>query len=336
MKRWIALLFLFLSLFASCAHAESYTSATWRDGNVYFSVSYNAQNDTYWIMVFEYRTIFGIRIPIVPRYQVYCIDGNLTTATPVFSTDHRIYRLLAHGDRLYYEREVLFDPMSNNIFCYNTKTHENTKCMPGQAQLIRSVSSKELIYNDWDNGDLYTYNIEQQCKRLISEDSSIFAYDSQGLYFHDSENKIKKYCFENGAICDINFPDDVDYVWDGYGINQSKGLLYSPTGDIHDISYLKDAYTFNVTEGILYAYYSDTKKCMYAFLDDPSVPHEVKLEKKPEWGERTNVTDGEILHYTYSLNVANGKIFGTAMVHKKCVLFVFDARTEETKIISLR
>lgn len=166
MKKWIALLFLFLFLFASCAHAESYTSATWRDGNVYFSVSYNTQNDTYWIMVFEYRTIFGIRIPIVPRYQVYCIDGNLTTATPVFSTDHRIYRLLAHGDRLYYEREVLFDPMSNNIFCYNTKTHENAKCMPGQAQLIRSVSSKELIYNDWDNGDLYAYHIEQQRKTL--------------------------------------------------------------------------------------------------------------------------------------------------------------------------
>lgn len=328
MKKIIMLLLLPILFYTTCAHAEEYTSVSlqrgrWVDGLCHFSVSYNAQKDTYWVMGYQERIIFGINIPLFPRYQVYCIDGSLTTAKRVFSTGHGIYRILAHGDHLYYKREVLFDPMSNNTFCYNTKTDENEKCMPGWSRHILSVSSKELIY--FEDGGLYSYDIEQQRERLISTALKLISCDSKEIYYYDENKEVQKYCLGNGTICDISFPDDVDYIWNGYGINQSKGVLYSPTGNTYDISYLKDADDFDVTEGILYAYFAKTNSYIYAFLDEPLSAHQVKFELAPGWD----------IGWTGTFNVANGKMFGLSVVNDKGMLVSFDARTEETTIVPL-
>ncbi len=316
------------------ASAENFTGITMgmlHDADSVFFVSYHAWDDRYWVMVRKRPEIFGVEIPVGFRYQVYSVNGSLSEAKRIFSTGRRIYRIIAGEDCLFYEREVLFDPLSQDIFCYNASTNENRKCMPGLSNRLLAASPKMLLFTDC--GELCLYDFSRHEERLLSSIANVVSSDRQGIYYLNDEHEMKLFQFEDCAVHDVNIPENIDYIVDGCGISQTEGLLYMPSSEMQDVSYLKNANDFAVTNGILYAYFADTNRYIYMFLQDATNVHQVKIKLNPAWDLQSNIDGNILLLSTGKLMAENGKLFW--LIKDQSAILIFDAQTATTTMLPL-
>lgn len=319
--RRLLILLICSAMLCSAACAET-VGASYRKG-LYrgdFVCAYCEESDTYWFVAPRYVTVWGRRIPLIPKqYCIYSMKGDFSNVMFHMSTSLLTKNILPTANGIYYEREVFLNPMALELCYYDAATQRDKWITPAEGLLAHTPDT--LIYLDNDN--CIRERTMATGKELRYSVNNVRYYTAEGLYCGDSFDDIQFYSYRTGQSTPVTNPESGIRFYAGYGYLLSEtGHLYRSGEKTELIADLGAFTTCTIT---------DEYACVFGRLND-SDPKGILRYIRFSEPSRVHTLEIDIHDYGH-INLCNNYVF---VYHQEdAAICALDLITQEETYICL-
>lgn len=296
----LMILILCVMFIESIAYGETATIPQGSHESFYlrFLATYCSASRSYWIMVKTVASTTETWIPFGDKYHVYTISEDMKNVSLAFSTRRRIYSILPTENKLFYELEVLFDPMSAELWCLDTQSGSKTKIIKHPINSIVAYANNEILYFDLDR-NLCSFSFISGEERIIMECMTLISSDDMNLYLRAADKSIWAYSLLTGLYSPYTIPGELvtHAITMGYGniVDRDSYCLYRSDGDLVQIPELQSSSAVGLNNTFLCFFHPNIGKFSYLSLMSPE--HIISIDVKSIDGN-INLVNNQVFFYT--------------------------------------
>lgn len=272
-------------------------------GGNFLSV-YSKETASYYMMTKVTPNIAGISIPFGYSYRVYQVSEDMVSIKLLFTSYHAIYGLLPAGNRIFYEREVFFDCLSSDLYCFDLETKAHYKVVQEPIRHLLAYAENSIFYLDQENiisaYSLTTGNVSTivKCQYDISSDDA-------AIYYCSMDGSLVAYSFGSNTYSAFSIPQGIDIRDMGYGllVDDTTDDLYRFGETCERLCQLPEGRALGLDSSYIYLYaeppYEEKDACgklTYAPLSAPTQFTSIDVPRSLD--NNINLSNGHVFCYT--------------------------------------